>query len=488
MRTRQAADALASRFVNVDAIPASLRHDIVDFLSRLEDDAYESRSAMLRSFLGLPVFAEMAKLPHEQIAQICRCGPTLVHNAFAAVRAGQEVRRQGRPSVLNDESMEILTNWVRDRTERMDWITVHEFKGKVVDLLERQGVQNYPVTQFYRDLLDRLDGGRFCRVMAAPLEQERFMLSQETISRHFSGLGEAGIQEMRPELIINLDETGFGVSRSHRLKGIPVITSKSFTGKPCVPIAASRVYVSAIAAITASGDALAPGLIVRRTTLTEEFESVPIGSAVRIYRTEKAFVTKNVFDNYVMEVVFDYIGRWRHQNDCAEARAMILVDGHSAHLSDELKAACALRNIVLMLMPPHSSHLLQPLDRLYFSRVKQCYAVSTLGASLSETSRQILRVAAAFEASKVKYVICESWAMTGIVPVVEKREVTAVRLDPDSIAKATSLQHSFSGNERERGARNERATWGLLNEDQMMIYEAGQCPFCCAELPPDWEY
>ena len=56
MRTRQAADALASRFVNVDAIPASLRHDIVDFLSRLEDDAYESRSAMLRSFLGLHLF------------------------------------------------------------------------------------------------------------------------------------------------------------------------------------------------------------------------------------------------------------------------------------------------------------------------------------------------------------------------------------------------------------------------------------------------
>ena len=77
--------------------------------------------------------------------------------------------------------------------------------------------------------------------------------------------------------------------------------------------------------------------------------------------------------------------------------------------------------------------------------------------------------------------------MTGIVPVVQNREVTGVRLAPDSIEKPAPLQHSFSGNERECGARDERAISGLLSEDQLMIYEAGQCPFCYAELPHDWD-
>lgn len=220
---------------------------------------------------------------------------------------------------------------------------------------------------------------------------------------------------------------------------------------------------------------------------TEDFESLPVGRDLKVYSTEKAFVTKHVFDNYVMEVILSYIDQWREKHQCLDARAMILVDGHNAHLSDALRAVCALRNTMLVLLPPHSSHLLQPLDRLYFSKVKQSYATATLGSRLSETSRQILRVVSAFEASRVRYLICTSWAMTGIVPVVENREVTAIRLDPDSIENATSLQHAFSGNERERGARNERAMSGLLNEDQLMIYEAGQCPFCYAELPPDWD-
>ena len=488
MITRSQAETLASRFVNVAAIPPQYRHKIVDFLSRLPGDFYGSRSAMLREFLASPVFEELMKLPHDQIAHICRCGATLVHKVFAATKAGGEVKGRGRPAILNEESMQNLTSWVRSRTERMEWITIREFKGRVVDLLEQQGVQDYPVTQYYRDLLDRLDGGRFHRVMASPLEEERFSLSKESIDQHFASLKDSGITEMRPELIINLDETGFGASRSHRLKGIPVITSKSFTGKPCVAISASRVYVSAIAAITASGDSLPPGLIVRRTTLTEDFESLPVGRDLRIYTTEKAFVTKQVFDNYVREVVLNYVDNWRQKNNCLEEKAMILLDGHSAHLSNELQACCTLHRTIVMLLPPHSSHLLQPLDKLYFSRLKQVYASSTLGSTLSETSRQILKVVTSFEASRVRYLICASWAMTGIVPVVENREATAVRLDPEAISNATSLQHAFSGNTRERGARNDRATFGLLNEDQMMIYEAGQCPFCCAELPPDWEY
>ena len=182
-----------------------------------------------------------------------------------------------------------------------------------------------------------------------------------------------------------------------------------------------------------------PGLIIRRTTLTEDFESLPVGRDLRIYATEKAFVTKQVFDNYVTEVVLNYVDNWRQKNNCLEEKAMIILDGHSAHLSNELQAYCTLRRTIVMLLPPHSSHLLQPLDKLYFSRLKQVYASSTLGSTLSETSRQILKVVTSFEASRVKYLICASWAMTGIVPIIENLEATAVRLDPDGISGATSL-------------------------------------------------
>ena len=75
------------------------------------------------------------------------------------------------------------------------------------------------MTQYYRDLLDRLDGGRFHRVMASPLEEERFSLSKESIDQHFASLKDSGITEMRPELIINLDETGFGGQPVPQIEG-----------------------------------------------------------------------------------------------------------------------------------------------------------------------------------------------------------------------------------------------------------------------------
>ena len=120
MITRNSAEALTSRSVNLAAIPPQYRHKFAGFIARLPDDFYSSRSAMLRAFLVSPVFEEVMKLPYEEIAHICDCGPTLVHKVFAAAKVGGEVRGRGRPSLLNEESIRILTSWVRERTEQMD--------------------------------------------------------------------------------------------------------------------------------------------------------------------------------------------------------------------------------------------------------------------------------------------------------------------------------------------------------------------------------
>jgi hypothetical protein len=49
---------------------------------------------------------------------------------------------------------------------------------------------------------------------------------------------------------------------------------------------------------------------------------------------------------------------------------LLLCDGHDSHISAELGAYCLQNHIVLALLPPHSSHLLQPLDVGIFSPLK----------------------------------------------------------------------------------------------------------------------
>jgi hypothetical protein len=57
------------------------------------------------------------------------------------------------------------------------------------------------------------------------------------------------------------------------------------------------------------------------------------------------------------------IGRYR----------LLILDGHSSHSGPEFNQFCMKNLIIPLYMPPHSSHLLQPLDVSYFSSLKRAY-------------------------------------------------------------------------------------------------------------------
>lgn len=52
---------------------------------------------------------------------------------------------------------------------------------------------------------------------------------------------------------------------------------------------------------------------------------------------------------------------------------LLILDGHESHHSIEFDAYCKENNIIALCMPPHSSHLLQPLDIGCFGPLKQAY-------------------------------------------------------------------------------------------------------------------
>jgi hypothetical protein len=52
---------------------------------------------------------------------------------------------------------------------------------------------------------------------------------------------------------------------------------------------------------------------------------------------------------------------------------MLILDGHGSHLTTEFDRTCSENNIISICMPPHSSHLLQPLDVSCFAVLKRQY-------------------------------------------------------------------------------------------------------------------
>ena len=52
---------------------------------------------------------------------------------------------------------------------------------------------------------------------------------------------------------------------------------------------------------------------------------------------------------------------------------LLIIDGHRSHTTDEFLYICFKNHIYLLFLPPHTSHVLQPLDLAIFSSLKSAY-------------------------------------------------------------------------------------------------------------------
>ena len=58
-------------------------------------------------------------------------------------------------------------------------------------------------------------------------------------------------------------------------------------------------------------------------------------------------------------------------------RRLLLVDGHSSHVNMQFIDRCDSLRILLLILPPHTTHRLQPLDVGLFSPLSTYYTVKT---------------------------------------------------------------------------------------------------------------
>ena len=80
-----------------------------------------------------------------------------------------------------------------------------------------------------------------------------------------------------------------------------------------------------------------------------------------------------------------------------EHPVLLLVNGHSTHIDVEVSKLCSQNGILLYCLPPHSSHVLQPLDVGFFSSLKKNwqkaeYLIKNIGAVVTkDTFAGVLR-------------------------------------------------------------------------------------------------
>jgi hypothetical protein len=176
-----------------------------------------------------------------------------------------------------------------------------------------------------------------------------------------------------------------------------------------------------IQGINALGWAIPPFIILAaQYHLANWYTECNLPADWRIATTENGWTTNAVGLDWIKH--FDY-----HTAPRTKGKYRLLIlDGHESHHSTEFELYCQQNNIITLCMPPHSSHLLQPLDVGCFGPLKQAYGrqiEDLMRAYINHVSKLEFLCAfrAAFFASITKRNIQGGFAGAGLVPYDPER-------------------------------------------------------------------
>ena len=165
--------------------------------------------------------------------------------------------------------------------------------------------------------------------------------------------------------IYNFDETGF-------MMGIifagMVVTTSDGRGRAKLAQPGNREWATVIQGVNALGWTI-PSFIILAAQyhLANWYTECDLPADWRIATTDNGWTTNTVGLDWIKHFDFHSAPRTKGKY------RLLILDGHESHHSTEFELHCQQNNIITLCMPPHSSHLLQPLDVGCFGPLKQAY-------------------------------------------------------------------------------------------------------------------
>jgi hypothetical protein len=225
--------------------------------------------------------------------------------------------------------------------------------------------------------------------------------------------------------IYNMDETGTSLGASEN--SIVLASAHKKTARVKAPT--NREWVTTVETISAVGTKLRPLIIFKGKSVQAQWfthDDIPD----YFYTSSENGWTSNVIAiNWLHKIFIP-----ETQPADGEVR-MLVMDGHGSHISVDFLFDCKKANIQLVFLPPHSSHVTQPLDLTCFSPVKSKYrqAIADL-ASLDDAAK----------VKKWRFIECYRFARDeGLTPKTIRAGFKAAGLVPLNPSIVLQSSHVF---------------------------------------------
>ncbi|KAH1016019.1 hypothetical protein HUJ04_007306 [Dendroctonus ponderosae] len=244
--------------------------------------------------------------------------------------------------------------------------------------------------------------------------------------------------------------------KSH-LKGRRGIKSKSFGRSTAIPIEYEKRLVEGLLKMEKYGFGLSRKEVQQ---LVGQFTSENSGYPGTTYAaTSNGWMEAEIFQNYFQKSFLKTIG--------TDRSVLLILDGHSTHLTIRLIEIASQENVTILKLPPHTSYVLQPLDLSVFKPLKTCWDAKlvkwhrkNIGVRLPK--REFSRMIGDVWSDLYPNIIINGFKKAGIHPL--SRNVV-----PDSIYRATDLKrwNDAKMTEKDHYTQMAQDTNAVIGEDTL---------------------
>ena len=181
--------------------------------------------------------------------------------------------------------------------------------------------------------------------------------------------------------IFNIDETGVPTVPTK----LPKIISAKGAKRVAKVVSAERGRtITLICSMNAEAGSFIPPAFAfpRKKTCAMTFLAVhPPPDSVG-FAQKSAWMTQELFAHYLEYFV-------KHTRPSQNSPVLMILDNHVSHLSIAAVEYCRQQGVIMLTMPPHSSHMIQPLDVTFFGPFKTYYSQACDNWVVSHPGRPI---------------------------------------------------------------------------------------------------
>lgn len=306
-----------------------------------------------------------------------------LENAVRAVKAGMSIRRAcatyavpyttlhshvndktplkyGRQPVLNDSAEKDL---VEALTVCAEWgfpLKPVQVRRIVQQFLSKQGLNtrfrdNMPGHDWFVSFISRHN--RISVKLAENSKRVRTAIPYEAIKNYFDNLEEV-VKGVPPMNIINYDETNFKDD-----PGVIKVVAGKGSKHTHRTIDSSKTSTTVMFAISATGDCLPPYVVYKAKHMYEGWKEGGLDGS-RYNRTLSGWFDSDVFEDWFFSIMLPYFKK-------LDGTKLLIGDNLGSHITVNVLQACEKNDIRFVLLPPNSTHMLQPLDVAYFAPLKR---------------------------------------------------------------------------------------------------------------------